>query len=53
MRRRGVRGVRLGLTRYVQDNGGVEVTSPPDGPVAHGILRSKGRFGHQHVQNRG
>lgn len=53
MRSRGVRGAGLGLISCVQDNEGVEVTSPHDGPVAHGTLRSKGRFGHQHVQNRG
>ncbi|GGN87830.1 hypothetical protein GCM10011579_081100 [Streptomyces albiflavescens] len=41
------------LTLRVQDNEIVKVTAPYDGPVAHGNLRSKGRFGHQHVQNRG
>ena len=53
MTRRGARGAGLGRTRYVQDNGGAEVTSPHDGKVTHGTLRSKGRFGYQHVQNRG
>ncbi len=53
MRSRGARGAGFGRTSCVQDNESVEVTSPYDGPVAHGTLRSKGRFGHQHVQNRG
>lgn len=41
------------LTLPVQDNEKVEVTSPHDNPVTHGNLRIKGRFGCQHVQNRG
>lgn len=41
------------LTRHVQDNENVKVISPHDDPVTHGNLRIKGRFGHQHVQNRG
>ncbi|MFB7511419.1 hypothetical protein, partial [Streptomyces broussonetiae] len=28
-------------------------TSPHDDPVTHGNLCIKGRFGYQHVQNRG
>ena len=31
----------------------VKVTSPHDNPVTHGNLCIKGRFGYQHVQNRG
>ncbi|MCT9083398.1 2Fe-2S iron-sulfur cluster-binding protein, partial [Streptomyces fulvoviolaceus] len=40
------------LTLHVQDNEIVKVTSPHDNPVTHGNLCIKGRFGHQHVQNR-
>ena len=40
-------------TPHMQDNESEKVTSPHDGPVTRGTLRSKGRFGHQHVQNRG
>ncbi|MDQ0597740.1 putative molibdopterin-dependent oxidoreductase YjgC [Streptomyces canus] len=29
------------------------VTAPHDGPVVRGNLCIKGRFGYQHVQNRG
>ncbi|MBB5929670.1 hypothetical protein FHS34_005157 [Streptomyces echinatus] len=29
------------------------VTSPHDDPVIHGDFRIKGRFGCQHVENRG
>ncbi|GAA2259806.1 hypothetical protein GCM10010104_66690 [Streptomyces indiaensis] len=45
-------GVGCDLTPHVQDNGIVKVTSPLDNPVTHGHLCIKGRFGHQHVQNR-
>lgn len=31
----------------------MKVTSRHDGTVTHGDFRIKGRFGHQHVQNRG
>ncbi|MDQ0687530.1 putative molibdopterin-dependent oxidoreductase YjgC [Streptomyces sp. B4I13] len=31
----------------------MKVTSPPDNPVTHGNLCIQGRFGYQHVQNRG
>lgn len=44
-------GVGCRLTTHVQDNESVKVTSPDD-PVTHGNLRIKGRFGHQHGQNR-
>jgi hypothetical protein len=37
----------------VQDNGIVKATSPRGDPVTHANHRIKGRFGHQHVQNRG
>ncbi|MFC9076964.1 hypothetical protein ACFTY7_07980 [Streptomyces sp. NPDC057062] len=37
----------------VQDNEIVEVTSRHDHPVTEGDLGIKGRFGRQHVQNRG
>jgi hypothetical protein len=37
----------------VQDNESVKVTAPHDDPVTHGDLRSLGRFGYQHAQNRG
>lgn len=46
-------GVGRSLSLPVQDNENVKVTSPHDGRVTHGNLRIKGRFGHQHVQNRG
>nr|WP_206328245.1 2Fe-2S iron-sulfur cluster-binding protein [Streptomyces sp. S3(2020)] len=46
-------GVGCGLTLHVQDNGIVKVTAPHDDPVSRGNLCIKGRFGHQHVQNRG
>lgn len=46
-------GVGCSLTLHVQDNEIVKVTSPHDNPVTHGNLCIKGRFGHQHVQNRG
>lgn len=46
-------GVGCNLTLHVQDNDIVKVTSPHDNPVTHGNLRIKGRFGYQHVQNRG
>ncbi|GGQ84481.1 hypothetical protein Saso_59430 [Streptomyces asoensis] len=46
-------GVGCNLTLHVQDNEIVKVTSPRDNPVTHGNLCIKGRFGYQHVQNRG
>ncbi|MGW0209491.1 NAD(P)H-dependent oxidoreductase subunit E [Streptomyces sp. NPDC003233] len=46
-------GVGCTLTLHVQDNEIVKVTSPHDNPVTHGNLCIKGRFGCQHVQNRG
>jgi predicted molibdopterin-dependent oxidoreductase YjgC len=46
-------GVGCTLTPHVQDNEIVKVASPHDNPVTHRNLRIKGRFGHQHVQNRG
>jgi predicted molibdopterin-dependent oxidoreductase YjgC len=46
-------GVGCTLTLHVQDNEIVKVTSRHDNPVTHGILCIKGRFGYQHVQNRG
>lgn len=46
-------GVGRNLTLHVQDNEIVKVTSPLDNPVTHGNLCIKGRFGYQHVQNRG
>ncbi|WP_328352828.1 2Fe-2S iron-sulfur cluster-binding protein [Streptomyces sp. NBC_00445] len=46
-------GVGCNLTLHVQDNEIVKVTSPHDNPVTHGNLCIKGRFGYQHVQNRG
>ncbi|WP_079249434.1 NAD(P)H-dependent oxidoreductase subunit E [Streptomyces sp. IMTB 2501] len=46
-------GVGCTLTLHVQDNEIVKVTSPHDNPVTHGNLCIKGRFGYQHVQNRG
>ncbi|GGJ32594.1 hypothetical protein GCM10010121_049700 [Streptomyces brasiliensis] len=50
---RGQWTVGCGVTLHVQDNETVKVTSPLDDPVTHGNLRIKGRFGHQHQQNRG
>jgi predicted molibdopterin-dependent oxidoreductase YjgC len=46
-------GVGCSLTLHVQDNTIVKVTSPSDHSVTHGNLCIKGRFGFQHVQNRG
>ncbi|KKD08235.1 2Fe-2S iron-sulfur cluster-binding protein [Streptomyces sp. WM6386] len=46
-------GVGCGLTLHVQDNDIVKVTAPHDDPVTRGKLCIKGRFGYQHVQNRG
>ena len=46
-------GVGCNLTLHVQDNEIVKVTSPSDHSVTHGNLCIKGRFGFQHVQNRG
>lgn len=46
-------GVGRGPTLHVQDNENVKVTSPHDNPVTHDNLCIKGRFGYQHVQNRG
>jgi predicted molibdopterin-dependent oxidoreductase YjgC len=47
------REVGRDLTPPVQDNEIARVTPPHDDPVTHGALRSKGRFGRQHAQNRG
>jgi len=46
-------GVGCTLTLHVQDNRIVRVTSPHDQFVTRGNLCIKGRFGYQHVQNRG
>jgi predicted molibdopterin-dependent oxidoreductase YjgC len=46
-------GVGCGLTLHVQDNEIVKVTASHEHPVTQGKLCSKGRFGYQHVQNRG
>jgi predicted molibdopterin-dependent oxidoreductase YjgC len=46
-------GVGCTLTLHVQDNEIVKVTSPHDHDITHGNLCIKGRFGFQHVQNRG
>ena len=46
-------GVGCELTLHVQDNTIVKVSSPSDHSVTHGNLCIKGRFGFQHVQNRG
>jgi predicted molibdopterin-dependent oxidoreductase YjgC len=46
-------GVGCNLTLHVQDNSIVKVSSPHDHSVTHGNLCIKGRFGFQHVQNRG
>ena len=45
-------GAGRDVTPHVQDNEIVKVTSPQEDPVTHGTLCGKGRFGHQHVQNR-
>lgn len=37
---------------HVRDNETVGVTPPHDGPVPHGNLCIKSRFGYQHVRNR-
>ncbi len=46
-------GVGCNLTLHVQDNEIVKVTSPHDHQITSGNLCIKGRFGFQHVQNRG
>jgi predicted molibdopterin-dependent oxidoreductase YjgC len=46
-------GVGCNLTLHVQDNEIVKVTSPLDHQITSGNLCIKGRFGFQHVQNRG
>jgi predicted molibdopterin-dependent oxidoreductase YjgC len=46
-------GVGCTLTLHVQDNEIVKVTSPHDHAITSGNLCIKGRFGFQHVQNRG
>jgi predicted molibdopterin-dependent oxidoreductase YjgC len=46
-------GVGCNLTLHTQDNTIVKVTSPFDHPITSGNLCIKGRFGFQHVQNRG
>jgi predicted molibdopterin-dependent oxidoreductase YjgC len=46
-------GVGCNLTLHVQDNEIVKVTSPHDHDITSGNLCIKGRFGFQHVQNRG
>ncbi len=46
-------GVGCQVTLHVQDNSIVKVTSPSDHSVTNGHLCIKGRFGFQHVQNRG
>jgi predicted molibdopterin-dependent oxidoreductase YjgC len=46
-------GVGCTLTLHVQDNEIVKVTSPQDHDITRGNLCIKGRFGFQHVQNRG
>ncbi len=46
-------GVGCEVTLHVQDNTIVKVSSPSDHSVTHGNLCIKGRFGFQHVQNRG
>ncbi|WP_438818989.1 hypothetical protein [Streptomyces hilarionis] len=50
-RRRHEAGCRLPLP--VQDNETVKATGRHDRPVPHDALRTKGRFGCQHAQNRG
>ena len=46
-------GVGCNLELHVQDNEIVQVTSPADHDVTRGNLCIKGRFGFQHVQDRG
>jgi predicted molibdopterin-dependent oxidoreductase YjgC len=46
-------GVGCTLSLHVQDNRIVKVTSPLDSSTTAGHLCVKGRFGFQHVQNRG
>ena len=46
-------GVGCNVDLHVQDNSIVKVTSPLDSDVTSGHLCIKGRFGYQHVQNRG
>jgi predicted molibdopterin-dependent oxidoreductase YjgC len=46
-------GVGCNLELHVQDNEIVKVTSPADHDVTRGNLCIKGRFGFQHVQDRG
>ncbi len=46
-------GVGCTLTLHVQDNEIVKVSSPLDHDITRGNLCIKGRFGFQHVQNRG
>jgi predicted molibdopterin-dependent oxidoreductase YjgC len=46
-------GVGCNLELHVQDNEIVKVTSPADHDVTRGNLCVKGRFGFQHVQDRG
>jgi predicted molibdopterin-dependent oxidoreductase YjgC len=46
-------GVGCNITLHVQDNEIVKVTSPQDHDITSGNLCIKGRFGFQHVQNRG
>jgi predicted molibdopterin-dependent oxidoreductase YjgC len=46
-------GVGCNLTLHVQDNEIVKVSSPHDHDITSGNLCIKGRFGFQHVQNRG
>jgi predicted molibdopterin-dependent oxidoreductase YjgC len=46
-------GVGCNITLHVQDNEIVKVTSPHDHDITSGNLCIKGRFGFQHVQNRG
>ena len=46
-------GVGCNIELHVQDNTIVKVTSPLDHTVTSGHLCIKGRFGYQHVQNRG
>jgi predicted molibdopterin-dependent oxidoreductase YjgC len=49
----GMRFCGVGLTPQVQDNETAKVTSPRASPVTCSNLDIKGRFGHQHAQNRG
>jgi predicted molibdopterin-dependent oxidoreductase YjgC len=46
-------GVGCSVTLHVQGNTIVKTSSPPASTVTHGNLCVKGRFGFQHVQNRG